>query len=299
MAYVVEGYLTEEKLVVLLSSLPNLVKIEQQSKLGRYRIDVLLTVKIDDVDKTFAVEFDGPNHYIEYGTILRDNNKNSLLEQNGIPIIRIPYFVQLTSETFKHYFGFDFEIETTFPHGFISPKAPTPEYFHISGFRLFYKQLKELPETVKDLIYSSIRHTSNPEEARILPGEETEMFRREYLEFRQDLFKPFGPFEYDLYEDVLFEFKNGDPFTEQELLNISKCDKLLCHSLTPSIISRLVAGELDEDDWAYFSIRSNDCRDFCEKYIPKTVQIDFYNEGVNYDVHGYASAAIVASFRPA
>ncbi|MHB1955104.1 MAG: hypothetical protein ACYCOU_15310, partial [Sulfobacillus sp.] len=69
--------------------------------------------------ETFVVEFDGDQHYHDSLVMRADAEKDRIADELGYITIRIPYFVQLTTQTLKHYFGIDADIVQEFPHGFV------------------------------------------------------------------------------------------------------------------------------------------------------------------------------------
>src|SRR5215469_10899175 len=66
-----------------------------------------------------VVEFDGDEHYRNTLKIKADEEKDQIATQHGYHVVRIPYWVQLTTETLRHYFDLNAEIRQDFPHGFI------------------------------------------------------------------------------------------------------------------------------------------------------------------------------------
>jgi hypothetical protein len=100
----------------------------------------------------YIVEFDGPGHYKENKKCLEDENRDKLAQEQGYRIIRLPYWLILSNEVFKHFFGFDCgcNIIPDFPNGFISDKLKnTPDYFCKRGLERFKKELNELPEQLR------------------------------------------------------------------------------------------------------------------------------------------------------
>ncbi|MFN2368213.1 MAG: DUF559 domain-containing protein, partial [Desulfurivibrionaceae bacterium] len=65
------------------------------------------------------IEFDGIQHYQDIDVIKKDRKKDEVYGAMGYRIIRIPFFVQPSSETLKHYFNIDGELQLQYPHGFI------------------------------------------------------------------------------------------------------------------------------------------------------------------------------------
>jgi len=76
-----------------------------------------------------VVEYDGPTHYTSAKTILNDHYKDDVYSKMGIKIIRIPYFIQLDTDTVEYFFGIKDWIspeEIIYPHGFIDKKTILP-----------------------------------------------------------------------------------------------------------------------------------------------------------------------------
>lgn len=103
-----------------------------------------------------VVEFDGDEHYRNTLKIKADREKDAVAADASVQVVRIPYWVQLTSETFRHYFGFDAEIEQNFRHGFITTKI-FPASFCELGIERFERELRALPRNVVDAVRASLR----------------------------------------------------------------------------------------------------------------------------------------------
>jgi hypothetical protein len=155
-----EGYLTEQKLIKLFQDLSKEVNIaiETNVKIGkRYRGDLVVNDK-------YLIEFDGYQHYTNANQFRNDLLKSSIWVQNNFnKIIRIPYFIQLTFETFNYFFKelinelqIKINIIQNFPHGFIDKKAILPANFCSLGIKRFYIELLTLPEQVYLKILESL-----------------------------------------------------------------------------------------------------------------------------------------------
>ena len=142
------GYLTEEKLGNVLRSLYGKTKVIAQQRVGssRLRFDFFLP------DLNLAVEFDGFRHFSSFKTILADADKDRIAKSLGIKVIRIPYFVQLTSTVAKKLLKVNCVIETSYPHGFIDRKALLPYDFSPLGLARFKTALVVLPRSVQKAI---------------------------------------------------------------------------------------------------------------------------------------------------
>jgi hypothetical protein len=144
-----EGYLTQQKLASLLKeALKDKYTsfIEEQKVAGkpRCRWDIYMTFPDG---REIAVEFDGDQHYRDTLVMKLDLEKEDLADEARIEVVRIPYWVQLTDETAKHYFGDLFDgihIEQDYPHGFIKSKV-FPASYCAMGVERFMAELHDLP----------------------------------------------------------------------------------------------------------------------------------------------------------
>lgn len=149
-----EGYLDEAKLGQCLAELfPNNEFIHDKAVPGAgignrpdYRCEELKLI----------VEFDGYQHYCQVDVIYKDRLKDATYTNMGYRIVRIPYFVQLTSNVVNHYFGVDdVDMQIDFPHGFIADKGEKlPAEFCSLGIARFVDELQELHFIQNDIIRS-------------------------------------------------------------------------------------------------------------------------------------------------
>lgn len=117
----------------------------------RYRWDMMLRIR----GNVFVVEFDGDLHYRDSLVIRKDREKDEIAEGMGYTVVRIPYFVQLTTETLHHWFGLDADIVQEFPHGFIKSKV-YPASFCAMGVERFECEMYRLPDPVFTAIVNSL-----------------------------------------------------------------------------------------------------------------------------------------------
>ena len=103
------------------------------------------------------VEFDGIQHYQKIEEIKKDRMKDMVYRQMEYKIIRIPFFVQPSSETLKHYFNIDGELELQYPHGFIIYDSTPPTNFCSLGLDRFIVEFNQFPNSVKKDIIKSLR----------------------------------------------------------------------------------------------------------------------------------------------
>jgi len=153
---VIEGYLIHSKLEAVLK---RILKTSQwlgsELKVPNSRTRWDMAFK-DDSGSVVICEFDGYHHYQDAFTIKRDMEKDIIAKNLGYKVVRFPYWIQLTSETLKIFFGLDVEITQDFPHGFISKKALLPASFCELGVDRFLKELIALPENIKNDVLKSL-----------------------------------------------------------------------------------------------------------------------------------------------
>ncbi|WNK19590.1 hypothetical protein P1P91_12200 [Halomonas piscis] len=107
-------------------------------------------------DQTTVVEFDGDAHYWNSLKIKVDKEKDGVASKLGYRVVRVPYWVQLTTETLAYYFGLKAEIEQDFPHGFIATKI-FPASFSELGVGRFQRELSSLPSNVNEAVIASLK----------------------------------------------------------------------------------------------------------------------------------------------
>ena len=116
------------------------------------------------------VEFDGYNHYNSTSRIISDINNTGLYESFGYKVVRIPYFVQMSSVVIKHLFNVEINIEQTFPHGFISNASSDllPCDFNSLGIKRFEKDLERFSYIKDDIVLSLKNKISKLNDKRLV-----------------------------------------------------------------------------------------------------------------------------------
>ena len=155
-----EGYLTQQKLSALLrEALKDKYDLfmEERKVAGkpRCRWDMYMTFSNG---REIAVEFDGDQHYRDTLVMKLDLEKDDLADEAGIEVVRIPYWVQLTDDTAKHYFDDLFDgihIEQDYPHGFIKSKI-FPASYCAMGVERFLDELFNLPQGAYDIVLDNM-----------------------------------------------------------------------------------------------------------------------------------------------
>lgn len=151
---VIEGYLVQAKLEQVIKEIvgpQQWLGREQRLPVGRTRWD--MTYKAGD--QVTAVEFDGHSHYCDSLRIKADEEKDRIAREHGYKVVRIPYWVQLTTETLAHYFNLIATIKQDFPHGFIATKIFPASYCKL-GILRFERELSSLPASVQAAVVRSL-----------------------------------------------------------------------------------------------------------------------------------------------
>lgn len=101
------------------------------------------------------VEFDGSQHYTDVKWCYDDKEKDATYTHMGYKIVRIPYFVQLSSKVIEHLFGVKMEWHQVFPYGFIVDKNEVlPSDFCSLGYEHFLHDLKVFDYIKADILAS-------------------------------------------------------------------------------------------------------------------------------------------------
>ena len=159
-AYVIEGRLSEDKLVAIIMQFcgeKGFLFRGTQIRFdwaGMYAFDC----GYKEGNETVLVEYDGPRHYQNSDVIKRDRHKSALAKDNGMLVIRVPYFVQFSNRlVFEHLFRHNIPVQQTYPCGFISEKTTLPGSFCYAGMRRFEQEFASFPQDVQHAILASLQ----------------------------------------------------------------------------------------------------------------------------------------------
>lgn len=125
------------------------------------------------------VEFDGIQHYQQVGVIKRDRKKDNIYREMGYAIIRIPYFIQPSTETLRYYFNVEGETPLQYPHGFIIYDSMPPTNFCSLGLDRFIDEFNSFPEVIKKDVVKSLDKliTLGEDYEYVIPKQCEELFR--------------------------------------------------------------------------------------------------------------------------
>lgn len=86
---------------------------------------------------------------------MMDMKKDLAYQAMGYEVVRVPYFVQLSTDVIATLFRDDIEWGQTYPHGLISDKALTPQDFNAQGYEKYIEFVERMPSDIKRSILDS------------------------------------------------------------------------------------------------------------------------------------------------
>ena len=117
-------------------------------------------------------EYEGPDHYENVWKLRRDEEREQYFKKLGYKFLRWPYWLQLTIDVAKHFFGNDYTTKKYLsaikkvykvekPEYVLSPglhsSKNTPANFVAKGVRRFMQELDELPKSAKAQLAEGLR----------------------------------------------------------------------------------------------------------------------------------------------
>jgi very-short-patch-repair endonuclease len=124
--------------------------IQKQKKLVDVSNYYLVDYYFENNDIKVAFEFDGPTHFTQSKTQLRDIRLQNFCDENNIYLIRFPYFIQIDDRTLSYYLT-DYiwdnylesnekylDIKSIYKNGFWDKKIVYPGDFNAFGWKLFH-----------------------------------------------------------------------------------------------------------------------------------------------------------------
>lgn len=138
-------------------------------------------------------EYDGPDHYEDVWKIKRDNERKEFFEAEGYRFLRWPYYLQLTADVARHFFGRSYSKQkycqalrvvygVNNENLVLSPGLHeykrTPANFVKRGVDRFFNELKTLPDSVSAQLAEGLRRYILDVEDRYLVVGEDPRFER-------------------------------------------------------------------------------------------------------------------------
>lgn len=103
-----------------------------------------------------VVEFDGDQHYRSVKKIKSELIKDQIFQNIGYNVVRIPYFVQISSLIIDKLFNRRINYNQIYPHGFIDKRVIMPCDFCELGIKKFERDLERFNYIKKEIIQSLI-----------------------------------------------------------------------------------------------------------------------------------------------
>lgn len=136
--------LSESVLHTVLAELFPKHELLRQKRLKINNKTLIVDFEVSKITTTY-IEFDGPTHYYDSKTQIRDKLLTKYCREHGINLVRLPYFVQLDLSTTPILFpGNKYKIDSEYKSGFIDPKIIYPGNYNHFGWELFFRQFESL-----------------------------------------------------------------------------------------------------------------------------------------------------------
>jgi hypothetical protein len=154
----IEGPLNKASLKQFLKNEPSLEYLGESVKTakGTIKFDGVVLDSITDIK--IAIKLKEAKHYLFPAEAMEIDSERWAANKSEYKVIEIPYFIQLTNNTFEHYFGRapQSPILSDYSSGFEDPSFVPPANFCSMGVSNFLKELGELPEETFGIVYESL-----------------------------------------------------------------------------------------------------------------------------------------------
>ena len=186
------GEMTEANLLIVASIFWPEGEWDKQKRFYYDLVNRRKFYKVDCYSETMKMiwEYEGPDHYENVWKLKRDAERQSYFEAAGYRFLRWPYYLQLTRDVARHYFGDDYSdgkyleaIATVYgvadPNSVLSPglhtSKNTPANFVPRGVRRFFQELNSLPDSVAAQVAESLRrYIAELDDRYLVIGEQPE-----------------------------------------------------------------------------------------------------------------------------
>ncbi|WP_218220446.1 DUF559 domain-containing protein [Nesterenkonia sp. Act20] len=105
--------------------------------------------------ESLIVEFDGRQHYQDLKRIIKDQEADAFYRSLGYNVVRIPYFVQLSSVNIDHYFDVVLPDMCELRYSFYDSEdniGISPGAMSLAGFERFRREYATLPSDTRQAI---------------------------------------------------------------------------------------------------------------------------------------------------
>ena len=154
----IEGPLNKASLKQFLKSEPSLEYLGESVKTskGTIKFDGVVLDSVTNIK--IAIKLKEAKHYLFPLEAMEIDEAYWSANKNDYVVVEVPYFIQLTNETFEHYFGRKPQalILSDHPSGFGDYESVPPANFCSMGVNSFLKELGELPSETFGIVYESL-----------------------------------------------------------------------------------------------------------------------------------------------
>ena len=186
------GEMTEANLLIVASIFWPEGEWDKQKRFYYDPVNRRKFYKVDCYSETMKMiwEYEGPDHYENVWKLKRDTERQSYFEAAGYRFLRWPYYLQLTRDVARHYFGDAYSdkknleaIATVYgvadQNSVLSPglhtSKNTPANFVPRGVRRFFQELNSLPDSVAAQVAESLRrYIAELDDRYLVIGEQPE-----------------------------------------------------------------------------------------------------------------------------
>ena len=158
----IEGPLTKSTLKQFLKSEPSFKYLTDSVKTakGTIKYDGVVLDSVTEIK--IAIKLKEPKHYLFPAELIEINKNHWAANNSNYKVIEIPYFIEMSNETFEHYFGRSphVNIVSDRPSGFEDPQSVLPANYCSMGVNAFLKEIGALPQQTFGMVYESLLERS-------------------------------------------------------------------------------------------------------------------------------------------
>lgn len=160
-------YIFPEEDVRINTTVPSDIQLRRGANTAR---NLRVTCRIERL--SLVVELDTLKLYQSPYLIQKSRDQEAYLVSLGYRVIRIPYWVQLSTDAIFHYFGVSDLLGCDYPSGFYVSRDPcferTPANYSTAGLKLMVSQLRTLPYSVRRQVLRSMDDACDSVDPRLI-----------------------------------------------------------------------------------------------------------------------------------
>ncbi len=171
-------WMNQKKLYNAFSQLFKGTLVESEKKIPyptkeRPKNNLRIDIAVEYKGVKFAVEYDGPMHYVKTKKAKKDLERIGSLKEKGYEVIHFPYYLELDEDSFRSLFKnfsdlfkeeiiIEYEDKHVIHHGFEETEW-LPVDFCPLGIERFCEESKLFSKKIKDDIFESLEKVSKEE----------------------------------------------------------------------------------------------------------------------------------------